>query len=98
MKDVYKIMNDQDSATMKHFNNIRCDPDLEKGFCDMQRIPCACIECVEQLCNPFLPNLDKTLQTRYAIEPKSCKYSSIICGYNKWYIARLALKNKNKTG
>ena len=89
MKAVYKIMNNQDKVTMKHFYHIRCDPDLDKGFCAMRRIPCACTGCVEQLSNPWLPNLDKTLQPCYDIKPKTCKYSSILRGYNKWYISKL---------
>ena len=44
---------------MKHFYNIRCNPDLGKGFCAMQRMPCACSGCVEQLSKPWLPNLEK---------------------------------------
>ena len=71
MKDVYKILNNQDKVTMKHFNHIICDPDLEKGLCAMKFIPCACTGCVEQLYKPWLPNLDKTLQPRYAIEPET---------------------------
>ena len=89
MKAVYKILNNQDKVTMKHFYHIRCDPDLDKGFCAMRRIPCACTGCVEQLSKPWLPNLDKTLQLIYVIEPETCKYSSILHGYNKWYISKL---------
>ena len=74
---------------MKHFYHIRCDPDLDESFCAMRQIPCACTRCVEQLSKPWLPNLDKTLQPRYVIEPETCKYSSILHGYNKWYIAKL---------
>ena len=73
MKDVYKILNNQDKVTMKHFYHIRCDTDLGKGFCAMQQIPCACTGYVEQLSNSWLPNLDKTLQPRCAIEPETCK-------------------------
>ena len=80
---------------MKHFYHIICDPDLGGDFCDMQHIPCACTMCVEQLSNPWLPNLDKTLQPWYAIEPETCKYSSILHGYNKWYIVKLTLKINN---
>ena len=83
MLDVYKILNNQDKVTMKHFYHIRCDPDLDKVFCALQRISCACTACVEQIYNPWWPNLDKTLQPRYDIEPKTCKYSSILRGYNK---------------
>ena len=72
---------------MKNSYHIRCNPDLDEGFCDMRRIPCACAGCVEQLSNPWLTNLDKTPQPRYAIEPETCMYSSILRGYNKWYIA-----------
>ena len=61
----------------------------------MQRIPCDCDGCVEQLSNPWLPNLDKNLQPRYAIEPKTCKYSSILLGYNKWFICQIDLKKRN---
>ena len=42
MKAVYNIMNNQDKVTIKHFYNIRCDPDLDKGFCAVRRIPCVC--------------------------------------------------------
>ena len=86
MKDVYKILNDQDKVKMKHFYHIRCDHDLDEGFCAMRRIPCACTRCAEQLFNNWLPNLDKTLQTCSTIEPETCKYSSILRGYNKLYI------------
>ena len=89
MKDVYKILNNQDKLTMKHFYHIRCDTDLGEGFCDMQLVPCACTGCGEQLSNPWLPNRDKTLQPRYSIEPETCKYSSILRGYNKWYISKI---------
>ena len=47
MRAVYKIKNNQDKMTMEHFYNIRCDPDLDKGFCAMQHIPCDCTWCVE---------------------------------------------------
>ena len=33
-------------------------------------------------------------QARYVIEPETCKYSSILHGYNKWYIAKLNLKKE----
>ena len=58
MKDFHKILNNQDKVTMKQFYHIRCNPDLHDIFCDMQRMPCACTGCVEQLSNPWLPNLD----------------------------------------
>ena len=67
MKDVYKILNNQDKVTMKHFYHIRCNPDLDKGFCAMQRIPCVFTGCVEQLSKSWLPNLDNTLQPRYDV-------------------------------
>ena len=84
---------------MKHFYHIRYDTGIDEGFCSIQRIPCACTGYVEQLSNTWLPNLDKTLQTRYAIEPKTYKYSSILRGYNKWYIFLIKiLKRNNKPG
>ena len=43
---------------------------------------------------PWLPNLEKTQQPRYVIEPETCKYSSILRGYNKWYISKLNLKKE----
>ena len=89
MKAVYNILNNQDKLTMNQFCHIRCDPDLGEVFCAMQRIPCYCTGCVEQLSDPWLSNLNKTLQPRYAIEPKSCKYSFILRSYNKWYISKL---------
>ena len=58
---------------MKYFYHIRCDPDLGEGLCAMRRIPCDCSGCVEQLSKPWLPNLVKTKQPRYVIEPETCK-------------------------
>ena len=95
MKAVDKIMNNQDTVTMKHFYHIIFDPGLAKGFCAMQCIPCDCNGCVEQLSKPWLPNLDKTLQPYYVIKPETCKYSSTLRGYNKWYMAKLTLKKKH---
>ena len=71
MKAVYNILNNQDKLTMKHSYHIRCDPDLDEGFFPMQRIYFACTGCVEQLSKTWLPNLDKTLQPRYVIEPET---------------------------
>ena len=75
MKAVYKIINNEDKVSMKHFYHIRCDPELGKGVCAMRLINCSCTGCVEKLSKPWVPNLDKTLQPRYAIEPETCKYS-----------------------
>ena len=60
----------------------------------MRRIACACYGCIEQLSKPWLPKLEKTQQPHYAIEPETCKYSSILRGYNKWYIAKFNLKKE----
>ena len=60
----------------------------------MRRIPCACSGFVEQLSKPWLPNLEKTQQSRYVIKLETCKYSSILQGYNKWYISKLNLKKE----
>ena len=89
MKAVYKILNNQDKVTMKHLNNIRYDTESDKGLCAMRRIPCACTGCVEQISKSWWPNLDTDLQPRYAIETETCNYSSILRGYNKWYISKL---------
>ena len=83
MKVVYNIINNQDEVTMKHFYHIRCNPNLDKGFCAIQHIPCACTGYVEQLSNPWLPNLDRNLQPRYVIKPETCKYYSMSRGYDK---------------
>ena len=89
MKAVYKILNNQDKVTMKHFYHIICDTDLDESLCVMQSMHCACTGCVEKPSNPWLPNLDKTLQPHYAIKTETCKYSTILRGYNKWYIEKL---------
>ena len=46
MKAIYKILNNKDKVSMKHFYHIRCDPELGEGFCAMRCIPCACSVCV----------------------------------------------------
>ena len=79
---------------MKHFYHIRCNPDLGEGFCAMRLIPCACSGCVEKLSKTWLPKLGKTQQPRYVIKPETCKYSSILQGYNKWYIVKFNLKKE----
>ena len=89
MEAVYKILNNKDKVKMNHFYHMRLDLDLDEGLCAIQFIPCDCTGCAEQLSNIWLPNLDKNLQPRYAIKPKTCKYSSILRGYNKWYITIL---------
>ena len=61
----------------------------------MRRITCNCTIYVEQLSNSWLSELDKTLQPRYAIEPKTCKYSSILRGYNKCYICLIDFLKRN---
>ena len=71
MKAVYKILNNKDKVSMKHFYHIRCNPELGEGFCAMRCIPCAFSGCVEQLSKPWLPNLVKTQQPRYVIEPET---------------------------
>ena len=68
MKAVYKILNNKDKVSMKHFYHIRCDPELGEGFFAMLRITCACTGCVEQLSKPWSPNLKKNQQPRYVIE------------------------------
>ena len=94
MKAVYKIQNKKDKVSMKHFYHIRCDPELGEGFCAMLRIPCACSGCVVKLSKPWLPNLEGKTKPRYVIKPETCKYSSILREYNKWYIAKLNLKKE----
>ena len=97
MKTVYKILKNKDKVTMKQFYHIRCNPDLDEGFCAMRRLPCACTGCVKQLSKPWLHNLYKNLQLHYVIEPETCNYSSVLHGYNKWYIAKLNKKKKQQT-
>ena len=73
MKAIYKILNNKYKVSMKHFYHIRYDPDLDEGFCAMRRIPCDCTGFIEELSKPWLPNLYKTLQPRYVIEPETFK-------------------------
>jgi len=94
MKATYKILNNTEGLGLMQFYHIRCDPELGIGFCALRRIPCACSACVDQLSHKWEPNISVTEQPRYAIEPESCKYSSILHGYNRWYIAELHLIQK----
>ena len=58
MKAVYKILNNKDKVSMKHFYHIRFDTELGEGFCDMRWIPCACTGFFEQFYKPRLPNFE----------------------------------------
>ena len=53
----------------------------------MQRIRCACSGSIEKLSKPWLPNLLKTQQPRYVIEPETCKYS--LLEYDLWNVSIL---------
>ena len=75
---------------------MRCDPDLGEVFCAIRHIPCAVTGYVDQLSNPWLHDRYKTLQPCYAIKPKTCKYSYILRGYNKWFICQIDLKKSQK--
>ena len=97
MKSVYKILNNQDKVKMEQFYHIRYNTDLYEGLCAMRRIPCECTGCIEKISKPWLLNLDKTFQIRHVIEPETCKYSSILCGYNKLYISKSTFKKKQQT-
>ena len=79
---------------MKHFYHIICDPGLDEGFCAMRHIPCACNGCFEQLSKRWLPNFNKTLQPCYIIKPETFNYSSILNGYDKWYILLIDFKKE----
>ena len=94
MKAVYNILNNPDKVKMKHFYHIRCDHDLDYCLCAMWSIPFDCTRFVEKLSNSWLPNLDKTLQPFYVIEPETRKCFSILRGYNKWYISTLTFKKE----
>ena len=94
MKAIYKILNNPDKVTIKHFYHIRCDHDLDNCLCPMQSIPFDCTGFVEKLSKPWLPNLDKTLQPFYVIEPETCKCFSILRGYNKWYNSTLTFRKE----
>ena len=82
---------------MENFYHIRYNPDLDEEFCAMRRTPCACTGCVGQPSNTWLPNLNRTLKPHHDIKPETCKYSSILSGYNKWYICQIDLKKKQQT-
>ena len=69
---------------------------IRRGFLCYAADTLCCTGCVEKLSKPWLPTLYKTLQTRYVIKPETCKYSSILRVYNKWYIAKLNLNKETK--
>ena len=78
MKAVYNIMNKQDKVTKKQFYHIRCDPDLDKGFCAMRRILCASTECVEKYTIPgYLTRIETY---NYVLLPNP-KYVSTLPSY-----------------
>ena len=82
MKAVYKILNKKDKLSMKHFYHRRWNPELGESFCGIWHIPCACSGCVKQLSTPGYLTWKKTQQPRDVIKPETCKYSSILRGYN----------------
>ena len=61
------------NGILAHYN-LRADPALGVGWVVVRRIPCACIQCLEQLELPWKPGVARELQPRYAANSKCEKY------------------------
>jgi hypothetical protein len=69
---------------------------MQQVLCDTSHVP-VLHAWLTQLSHHWTPNMDKLSQPCYAIEPLLCKYSSILSGYNKWYITELNIHQDSTT-
>ena len=72
------------STVLSHYH-YRADPLLGEGKCAMRRIPCACLECTNQLSKPWIHGVSPSEQPRYS-NVVGCKYHSVLGNYNQWII------------
>jgi len=77
------------SAGVLQLYNVRADPDLGVGTVAMRRIPCGCTACTKQLDHDWVREIhDAKNQPRYATA-SDCKYTTILEGFNDWFIVKL---------
>jgi hypothetical protein len=79
---------------LKSMYNLRADPDLGFGRVAVQRIPCACEACLHQFNQEWDPNVEVSLQRRYA-SSTACILWEIFEGLNDWNIVQLLPGNDN---
>jgi hypothetical protein len=68
--------------------NFHANPDLGMRAVAAQRIPCACMACIEQLQRDWLPGNPAETQPRYSRNTQ-CKWFGIFDGLNDWKIITL---------
>ena len=81
---------------IQHFYNFRADPALGKDFIACRRIPCACDSCVDQLKEPWIPNLRHDKQPRYRPNNTSCVLWNVMGEYNNWILRSIVDSSSNK--
>jgi hypothetical protein len=79
---------------LKSMYNLRADPDLGLGRVAVRRIPCACEACRHQFNQEWDPNVEASLQRRYA-SSVTCILWEIFEGLNDWNIVQLLPGNDN---
>ena len=75
----------------KHYT-LQLDPKLVHVICEIWRIPCACISCINMLYNLWAYDVDPKKQPHY--QPiGGCTYWPLLGTINKWNIIHFTNKN-----
>ena len=72
----------------KHYN-LRFDPKLGMGECEIRRIPCVCVACTSMLDKPWISGIPSDKQEQYKPVTK-CTYWPVFGVFNNWNIIKLS--------
>ena len=81
----------EQEGLVKHYN-LRFDPNICHGICEIRRIPCACVACTSMLDQPWISGIQSTKQARYQ-HVINCNYWHVLGPYNNWKIIYLTPKS-----
>ena len=72
--------------------NLRFDPKLGHGICEIICKPCACVACTSILDKPWISDIPSTKQACYQ-HFTNCTYFKVVGSYNNWNIIDLTPKS-----
>ena len=65
--------------------NLRFDPKIGMGVCEIRRIPCACVDCASMLDKIWTSGISSDKQERYKPVTK-CTYWPVLGSFKDWDI------------
>ena len=80
------------SRGLSKYYNLRFDPKLGNGVCEIHRITCECVACTSILDKPWISGIPSYEQDRYKPVTK-CTYWPLLGYLNNWNIIQLSQKS-----